>query len=289
MRTELGERVAGPGVARDPAEEALDARWRALGAGESLFHALGAGEMDRVSQLLPRSDVRLAPLLEHAADCGQVELVRWLLSIEAATLLPEGKMVPQVSDHRCLSDLLFAFAAVHRLGATGSLDDILDPVARLTLDEVRAAVRNDPALRNARNWLGHTLLHSAAATADPVLVELLLDLGLDVRAADEMGHTPLAAVANRVFNRGLKPYNDGVIAARLLIVGGADVNGRSGVAGQTPLHMAARRGNVELGRLLMSCGADVHARSAKGDTPLRRAQNCRQAAFVDLLREDGPG
>ncbi len=94
-------------------------------------------------------------------------------------------------------------------------------------------------------------------------------------------------VANRVFNRGPKPYNDGVIAARLLIAGGADVNGRSGVAGQTPLHMAARRGNVELGRLLISRGADVHARSAKGDTPLTRAQNCRQAAFVDLLREDG--
>jgi ankyrin repeat protein len=51
----------------------------------------------------------------------------------------------------------------------------------------------------------------------------------------------------------------------------------------TPLHMAARRGNVETAQLLLDAGADIDAKDKAGDTPLRRAVNCGKAAVAELL------
>jgi len=51
--------------------------------------------------------------------------------------------------------------------------------------------------------------------------------------------------------------------------------------------MAARRGNVEIARALLDCGAALDARDRGGVTPLERAVNCRKAAVAQLLMECG--
>jgi len=58
---------------------------------------------------------------------------------------------------------------------------------------------------------------------------------------------------------------------RALVRAGADVNACCGVTRATALHMAARRGHVEITRALLDCGVAVNARNRKGDTPLQRA------------------
>ena len=55
----------------------------------------------------------------------------------------------------------------------------------------------------------------------------------------------------------------------------------------TPLHMAARRGNVEIAEALLDCGADIDVRDSKGDTPLQRALNCRKPELASLLLARG--
>ncbi|MBS1829215.1 MAG: ankyrin repeat domain-containing protein [Acidobacteria bacterium] len=138
------------------------------------------------------------------------------------------------------------------------------------------AVRRDPRLAETR-FAGRTLLHDAAANGCLEVVELLLAIGVDANVTDRGGHTPLYAVANECG----APSGPDVV--RALVRAGADSNACGGVTRATPLHMAARRGFVEVAEALLAHGANPSARDKKGDTPLQRARNCRQETMVRLL------
>jgi ankyrin repeat protein len=77
------------------------------------------------------------------------------------------------------------------------------------------------------------------------------------------------------------------MVAETLIRHGAEVDVQSGPIRGTPLHTAARRDNVAVGSVLLSAGADLEARDIKGETPLRRALNCRQPGMIELLLAHG--
>ena len=111
--------------------------------------------------------------------------------------------------------------------------------------------------RGIRSW---KLPHRAA----------LLRLEVDANVQDQGGHTPLYCVGNEC------PGGGSVVKA--LIQGGATVDACDGVKRCTALHMAARRGNIEAAEALLDCGANIEARDSLGETPLRRAVNCEQAA-----------
>ena len=144
-------------------------------------------------------------------------------------------------------------------------------------DYARQVLRRDPELVHERLRHGRTLLHEASADGDSAAVEFLLSLGADPNATDGGGHTPLYSVANECGAAG------GGSVVRALIGRGADVNARGGAKRCTPLHMAARRGNVEIAEALLECGAEIEARDRAGDTPLRRAVNCKKPAVAALL------
>jgi hemoglobin len=142
------------------------------------------------------------------------------------------------------------------------------------------AVESDPSLA-ARRYAGRTLLHFASGAGCLEVVALLLRLGMDANTQDRGGHAPLYCVANGCAGA------TGPEVVRMLVGAGADVNACGGVTRATALHMAARRGHVEIARALIDCGAAIEARDSKGDTPLRRAINCRRSAVSQLLMELG--
>jgi hemoglobin len=145
------------------------------------------------------------------------------------------------------------------------------------LEYAERALLADPALAQVRNRYGRTLLHDASAQGNLRMVELLLRLGADPNVHFGGAHTPLYCVANECQVPG------GARIVRALVRAGAQVDGRSDAKQCTPLHMAARRGNIEVAEALMDCGADIHARDKTGVTPLQRAKNCRKPGVASLL------
>jgi truncated hemoglobin YjbI len=151
--------------------------------------------------------------------------------------------------------------------------------ARLSHFVVDAAESN-PSLAT-RRFAGTTLLHFAAGAGCLEVVALLLRLGVDPNIQGRGDHTPLYCVANECSSE------TGPEVVRALVRAGADVNACGSVTRVTPLHMAARRGHVEIGRALLDSGAAVNARDRKGDTPLQRANKCRKDGVSQLLLERG--
>lgn len=140
------------------------------------------------------------------------------------------------------------------------------------------AVEHDSSLTTCR-FAGKTLLHFASGAGCLEVVTVLLRLATDPNIQDGGGHSPLYCVANECATE------TGPRVVEALVRAGADVNVNGGVTQATPLHMAARRGHLEIAQVLLDCGAAVDARDRKGETPLQRAINCRRPAIVQLLQE----
>jgi len=152
--------------------------------------------------------------------------------------------------------------------------------ARLIHFVIDAAAK-DPSLAT-RRFAGGTLLHFAAGAGCLEVVALLLRLGVDPNIQGRGDHMPLYCVANECASE------TGPDVVRALVRAGADVNACHGVTRATALHMAARRGHVEIARALLDSGAAVNVRDRKGDTPLQRAINCRKNGVSQLLLDRGP-
>jgi hemoglobin len=138
---------------------------------------------------------------------------------------------------------------------------------------VHSEIRRAPQLVHTLHT-GRNLIHFAAGSGSAATVKLLLDSGADPNAGT---HPPLYYLANGSIASG----GGGIV--RLLIHAGARVNACDNVKRCTALHMAARRGNVEIAGVLLDCGADIEARDSARETPLRRAVNCNMPAVAGLL------
>ncbi len=147
---------------------------------------------------------------------------------------------------------------------------------------------------NSVNEEGQTLLHMAVICSRNDMVELLIRKGadIDINAKDSYSRwTPLhAACANSLYKSEI---------ALTLIRNGADINARAKDE-ITPLHEAARGGNVDVVELLIARGAEINAKNKAGSTPLHWAILIGKAhkkeiadvllnAGADPLIEDGAG
>ncbi|PVF98375.1 ankyrin [Serendipita vermifera] len=73
-----------------------------------------------------------------------------------------------------------------------------------------------------------------------------------------------------------------------LLGAGADVK-KTNDKGLTPLHYAASKSRVEIGKLLIERGADINARDRANQLPLHRAATTGSTAFMALLLKPPAG
>lgn len=132
------------------------------------------------------------------------------------------------------------------------------------IPRVRALLRKNPSLVNARDASGATPLHCAIVYFEAGVVEELLAHGADVNAADNNGTTPLHILAAGVPPNPPSPPQSIQLPA----------TGLQGV-------------HLKIAELLLAHGADVHARTAWGWTPLETAEKASTDYMVKLLRGRG--
>lgn len=175
---------------------------------------------------------------------------------------------------------------------------------------------------NARDRHGDTPLHIAVNFGLPELVNLLIQNGADLQIENEKGLTAvmlavlsdsvevLELVLNNQFDMPVLHPNLSDILRSMLhrcaaggsgkmmqyflsheqILGRFDAN--SDESGESPLHSAAKTGNMETARVLIANGAILHAPDVQGITPLLRAcysKSPSRVAFCnEILKIGGP-
>lgn len=127
--------------------------------------------------------------------------------------------------------------------------------------------------------LTYAVLSSAGKGNKPFL-QLFLQYGADVdQRESDTGFTALHRVC-------ISDTSSAAIAT-LLISHGADINATSKGFNETPLHIAAYHGKLDIIELLIKHGARVNARDHINRTPLDDAESGRQYEAVKLLRSHG--
>ncbi|KAM6994767.1 B-cell lymphoma 3 protein homolog [Tautogolabrus adspersus] len=125
-----------------------------------------------------------------------------------------------------------------------------------------------------RNFEGLSPLHLAVLRGNKDLARMLLDGGADINAMDvKSGQSPVM--------HAVESSNADMV--HFLIERGCDVNSQS-YSGNTALHGACGRGQVDTVRLLLKSGADSSLKNYHNDTPVMVAKNKK---ISDVLRGRG--
>lgn len=149
------------------------------------------------------------------------------------------------------------------------------------VDYARRKLVAIPGLVHERYVYDLTLLHVLAGQGNLAMVELLLQMGADPNAQNHSGQTPLYWVGNG------SNVPSGAEVVHVLARYGANVNAHEELKHCTPLHMAARRGNIPVAAALLDCGAGLEALDKLGETPLHRAVRCGKTEMVAFLLARG--
>ena len=305
-----------------------------------LSEAVENGDGEQVRRLLARGayvDARrdyVATPLHLAVLAGQTHMAQLLIEAGANSnavylnLYRTPLMLAAAAGHADMVQLLIDAGAELDAREEGTRTALLLAVAALdndaaTLEPARLLLRAgaDPNIGSRYGTpLSHAIRHGATE-----LVDLLIQVGVHVNAADRFGITPLheavspwhgdheaaVRIAEALIQAGadvnpppstpstfltggtplsLAAGRNNLAMVRLLIEHGADVQARGGLDG--PLHVAARSGNLDIAQALIAAGADLHARNVnyEGDAdnaPLHLAIHGGHGDLARLLMEAG--
>ncbi|KAH0504522.1 Nuclear factor NF-kappa-B p100 subunit [Microtus ochrogaster] len=191
---------------------------------------------------------QIAHVIYHAQYLGVINLTNHLhqTPLHLAVITGQTRVVSfllQVGADPTLLDR-HGDSAVHlALRAGAEAPDLLRAL-------LHSGTRAVPQILHMPDFAGLYPVHLAVHARSPECLDLLVDSGAEVEAAERQGgRTPLH-LATEMEELGLVTH----LVTKLH----ANVNART-FAGNTPLHLAAGLGSPTLTRLLLKAGADIHA------------------------------
>lgn len=257
----------------------------------AMFVAARAGDIKEVRRLIARA-ARLAlveynytPPIHFAVREGHLAIVELLIErgadVAAYRSYPFGDSLLTLAEdheHEDVAALLRRHLA-RRFRLARGMRDIIDAADAGDLDKLRAEIARDPTLATSANGTGDTALHHAARRQNLPMVQMLLDAGADPDQIRGDGYRPVHAAVMTNFLVG-GPSPDGSAVAEILLGRGArytmflaallgddefirrslrrdrSLSNEADTNHHRPLSAAARRGDLDLVRLLLEHGAD---------------------------------
>ena len=163
-----------------------------------------------------------------------------------------------------------------------------------------AALRNDVGCTRAfvvagfdlraRGYKGKTILHEALSCTETKLAAARYILGLEgarliVNAEDDAGSTPLHSLVEG-YGSCRFPDTDTLEMVKLLLQCGADVHAKDNY-GNMPAHILAESSDIDSMSELIRAGFDINTKGAREETVLHRAAYGRPKMIKYLLEVEG--
>ncbi|PAA54585.1 hypothetical protein BOX15_Mlig005281g1, partial [Macrostomum lignano] len=210
--------------------------------------------------------------LHMAAERGQTKIVELLIDKFKCNVLArtkDGSTLMHVTSQSGFPETTMAFlrrgVPLHMPNKSGGV--CLHAAAKSGHASVVRSLLEKGANVNAVTKDRLTALHEAVARGHPAVVETLLGFGaqVDVKGGEDED-TPLHLAART---------SGGERCAEMLLKSGANVN-KANRLGQTPLHTAAKGGNVDMLLALLAEAGDPTRVCQQGNSPLHlAARHCR--------------
>ena len=299
--TEIMQILLGQG-ADNGTPEGEDKQSPAIGS-EALFTAIKKGDVETVRLLVEAgADVNAAEgfggntPLHEAVEEGNAEIVQILVDagadIEAEGFM--GQTPLGLAAEEGATEIMQILLGQGADNGTPEGEDKQSPAigseALFTAIEsgnvtlVNLLVEAGADVNAAEGFGGNTPLHEAVEEGNAEIVQILVDAGADIEAEGFMGQTPL----------GLAAEEGASEIMQILLGQGADSGTPEGEDRQSPtigseaLFTAIKKGDVETVRLLVEAGTDVNAAEGfGGNTPLHEAVEEGNTEIVQILVDAG--
>lgn len=158
-----------------------------------------------------------------------------------------------------------------------TIDSLLQEAGRGDLERVRSILDHGVGVNDA-NEIGYTPLMSAARSYQVEIVSFLIERGADVKAVDSDGQSVLHAA---VGESPSQPERQAT-CVKMLLEAGADGNITT-PSGDTPLMHAAWFGCIDSAKVLAGAGVDHEKVDSQGRTARDIAIERGHEAIVQLL------
>ena len=190
---------------------------------------------------------------------------------------------------------VFKGAIKAALSITGSIDLTIQSAVDVPHQVLTLILKANGV--NHQDGEGNTPLHLAASGDDADLVKCLLSVGASTTITNHQGESPRNVATGRVkkyfdetmgeknnaislFLSAGKEGNVGIL--KVMLACGVDASVKD-EAGNTALHEAAKYGQDECVKVLLTNRASVYMKNASGETPLCLALNSRNESILTIL------